>query len=204
MNQLLILRYAATWRAFLQNPRIDVYSIACGATELGLGVQLLLQVNAQLGSGVLQLVQVGLVLLLVLNLVLQSLKGSHGSRVVIDSSASLQRFLDDGWRRNQVIRETVVQHSLDLEQVVGVLELLFVSGVSISELRKNTRCSHCNNTKSNIPGSKLFKSLFLVVVGRIHSDLGERDSGHRRHSASRSDKGSGSGGRTESGGDHWW
>lgn len=127
---------SAMWRAFLQNPRIDVYSIACGATELGLGVQLLLQVNAQLGSGVLQLVQVGLVLLLVLNLVLQSLKGSHGSRVVIDSSASLQRLLDDGWRRNQVVRETVVQHSLDLEQVVGVLELLFVSGVSISELRK--------------------------------------------------------------------
>lgn len=52
-----------------------------------------------------------------------------------------------------------------------------------------------------IPGGEFFKGLFLVLVRRVHSDLGKGDSGHRWGSESWSSNGSGSG-RTDSGGDH--
>lgn len=90
------------------------------------GVQILFQVNAQLLSDVLQLFQVSGILLFVFNLVLQCLKGSDGSRVIVYSSTSLQCFFNDCWGRHQVVRETVVQDSLDLEKIVCVFELLFV------------------------------------------------------------------------------
>lgn len=162
--------------------------------SLGLGVQFLLQVNAQLGSGLLQLIQVSLVLLLVFNLVLQRLEGSDGSRVVVDSSASLQCLLDHRRSWNQIVGETVVQHSLHLKQVVGVLELLLVSAGLV-----------CGNVSyvwaGYIPGGELLKSLLLVLMRRVHSDLREGDSGHGWRSKSWSSNGSGSG-RTDSGGDH--
>lgn len=105
----------------------DVFEVSLHLSR----VQLLLQVNAELLSDVLQLLEVGLVLLRVLNLVLQSLEGSDGSWVVVDSSTSLQSLLDDRWSWDQIVRETVVQDSLDLEQVVSLLKLVFVSVVSI-------------------------------------------------------------------------
>lgn len=91
------------------------------------GKQLLLEVDAQLLSNVLQLLQVGLVLRVVLNLVLQGLEGSDSGGVVIDTSARLQRLLDDNGRGDQVIGEAVVQDSLHLKEVVGTLKLLLVS-----------------------------------------------------------------------------
>lgn len=92
-----------------------------------IGVQVFFQVNTQLLSDVLQLLQVGGVLLFVFHLVFQGLEGSDGSWVVVDSSTSLQCFFNDDRGRDQVVGETVVQDSLDLEEIVCVFELLFVS-----------------------------------------------------------------------------
>lgn len=83
------------------------YLIVCALVVLYylrfVGKQLLLEVNAQLLSNVLQLLQVSLVLRVVLNLVLQGLEGSNSGGVVVDTSARLQRLLDDDGRGDQVI-----------------------------------------------------------------------------------------------------
>jgi len=59
--------------------------------------QLLLQINAQLFSDVFQFFQVSIVLLLSLNLVLQTLKNSDSGGIVVDSSASVQSLTNDSW-----------------------------------------------------------------------------------------------------------
>lgn len=95
--------------------------------------QLLLQVDAEFLSNLLQLLEVSLVLLRGLDLVLQGLECSDGGWVVVNSSTSLQGLFDDGWGRDQVVGETVVQDSLHLEQVISLVEFVFVSIVSIEE-----------------------------------------------------------------------
>ena len=79
----------------------------------------------------LQLVQVCLVLLLVLHLLPDALKDAHGSRVVIDASRGAQSSFNDGGRGHEIVREAVVQATLDLEQVLRgreEIDVAFVEG----------------------------------------------------------------------------
>lgn len=126
--------YDVTLKAFRVNlPAASTvqHLVVCALLVVGylrfVGKQLLLEVDAQLLSNVLQLLQVGLVLRVVLNLVLQGLESSDSGGVVVDTSARLQRLLNDDGRGDQVVGEAVVQDSLHLKEVVGAFELLLVS-----------------------------------------------------------------------------
>lgn len=77
----------------------------------------------------LQLVQVCLVLQLVLHLLLDALQNPHGGRVVVDLSGCSQSSLDDLGSGDQIVRETVVESSLELEDVLDLVEKGLVSGV---------------------------------------------------------------------------
>lgn len=98
------------------------------------GEQFFLEVDAQFLSDIGQLVEVGAVLVLVFDLVLQRFEHSDGGGVVVDSAARLQRLFDHGGGGDQVVRETVVEDSLHFEQVVGVFEFQLVSRVSMTSM----------------------------------------------------------------------
>lgn len=75
----------------------------------------------------LELLQISLVLLLVLDLLPNTLKYPNGGRVVVDATGSAESSLNDGRRRNQVVGEAIVQTALELEQILGLLEELDVT-----------------------------------------------------------------------------
>jgi hypothetical protein len=89
--------------------------------------KVLSKVNTELLSGVLELVEVLLVLLLVLDLNLETLKDSDGSGVVVNSAAGLESSQKSLGGGDQVIRENVVENSLDLVEIVGLIKLLVES-----------------------------------------------------------------------------
>lgn len=89
--------------------------------------QVLLEGDSQLLSDLLELFEVSVVLLDVLDLVLQTLEDSDGGSVVVHSSSSLESLTDDGWGWDQVVGESVVEDTLDLEEVVSLVELLLES-----------------------------------------------------------------------------
>lgn len=70
----------------------------------------------------LKLVKVRLVLLLVLNLLLDTLEDPDCSRVVIDTAGSADGRLDDRGGGDEIVREAVVEAALDFEKVLGRLE----------------------------------------------------------------------------------
>lgn len=90
-------------------------------------LKVLSKVNTELLSDVLELIEVLLVLLLVLNLNLKTLKNSDGSGVVVNSAASLESSQKSLGGGDQVVREDVVENSLDLVEIVSLLELLVES-----------------------------------------------------------------------------
>jgi hypothetical protein len=92
-----------------------------------LGEKVLLEGDAELLSNVLESVKVCLVLGLVVNLVFKTLEHSDGGGEVVDSSAGLESLLDHGRCGDQIVGETVVENSLDLKQIVSLLELLLES-----------------------------------------------------------------------------
>lgn len=78
-------------------------------------------------SQALKFIKISLVLLLVLNLLLDTLENSDGSRVVVDPSGGTDGSLDDRGGRDEVMSEAIVETALNLEQVLGGLEKLNVT-----------------------------------------------------------------------------
>lgn len=76
----------------------------------------------QLGNNRLELFQISLVLSLVLHLFLDALQDPDGRGVVVHLSRRLQRALDDSRGGDEIVGETVVQPSLELEDVLDVGE----------------------------------------------------------------------------------
>lgn len=68
-------------------------------------------------------------MLLVLDLLADTLEDADGGRVVVDTSGCAEGSLDDGWGGNEIVGEAVVESSLDLEKVFSVLEELDVAFV---------------------------------------------------------------------------
>lgn len=77
-----------------------------------LGVQVLLQGDAELLAQGLQLVEVLLVLLLVLDLGLDALEDADGRGVVVDAAGGLEGGHEDRGRGHQIVGEGVVQVAL--------------------------------------------------------------------------------------------
>jgi hypothetical protein len=63
----------------------------------------------------------------VLNFFPDALKDSDGGRVVVDTTGRTEGSLNDGGRRDQIVGEAVVQTTLDLEQVLSLLEELDIT-----------------------------------------------------------------------------
>ena len=75
----------------------------------------------------LELIQISLVLLLVFDLLLDTLEDPYGGRIVVNATGSTKSGLDDGRRRDQIVGEAVVQTTLDFEQILRLLEELNVA-----------------------------------------------------------------------------
>jgi hypothetical protein len=75
----------------------------------------------------LEFIQISLILLLVLDLLPDTLKNPNGGRVVVDATGGTKGSLNNRRRRNQIVGEAVIQTTLDLEQILGLLEELDVA-----------------------------------------------------------------------------
>jgi hypothetical protein len=91
------------------------------------GFFLILRRRTKLFLDTLELIQISLVLLLILDLLPDTLKDPDSGRVVVDATGSTEGSLDDGRRRDQIVGEAVVQTALDFEQILGLLEELNVA-----------------------------------------------------------------------------
>jgi hypothetical protein len=69
-----------------------------------------------------ELIQICFVLILVLDLLLNALKNSHRSGVVVHTARRSERGLDNGGCRHEVMRKAVIQSALDLKEVFCRLE----------------------------------------------------------------------------------
>jgi len=83
--------------------------------------------HTQLLPDTLELIQISLVLLLVLDLLPDTLEDPNGRGVVVDTTSSAEGSLDDGRRRDQIVGEAVVETTLDFEQILSLLEELDVA-----------------------------------------------------------------------------
>jgi len=83
--------------------------------------------HTQLLPDTLELIQISLVLLLVLDLLPDTLEDPNGGGVVVDTTSSAEGSLDDGRRGDQIVREAVVETALDFEQILSLLEELDVA-----------------------------------------------------------------------------
>lgn len=79
----------------------------------------------------LEVVKVGLVLSLVLDLGLDTLKDADGGSVVVDLARGTEGSLNDGGGGDEVVGEAVVQSTLELEEVANLLEEGGVLGVEL-------------------------------------------------------------------------
>lgn len=68
-------------------------------------------------------------MVLVLNLLLDTLENADGGRVVVDTTAGTESGLDYLGRRNKVVSEAVVKTTLELEKVLDGVEETNVTGV---------------------------------------------------------------------------
>lgn len=82
----------------------------------------------------LELIQVLLVLLGVLDLLLDTVKHPDGGSVVVHATSSPDGGLNDRGRGDEVVGETIVETTLDLEEVLGRLEEVDVA------LREGLKC----------------------------------------------------------------
>lgn len=96
-------------------------------------VKLLAEVNTELLAHRLEVLDVLLVLLGVLDLVLQALKDAHGRRVVVHTTRSLERLLDNLGRWDEVLRECIVKAALELKEVLHAVKELDVARVELLE-----------------------------------------------------------------------
>jgi len=81
----------------------------------------------------LELIKIGLVLLLVLDLLFNSLEHSDGSRVAVDATSGLDGSGDDLGGGDEIVGEAVVETALNLEEILSSVEKL---DVSLGELFK--------------------------------------------------------------------
>lgn len=79
----------------------------------------------------LQLLQIRRVLIFILNLLLDSLQNPHCRSIIIHFPTSFQSSLNNVHRGNQIIGETIVESSLEFENVGAVGEEGVVSRVEI-------------------------------------------------------------------------
>lgn len=86
-----------------------------------------LERHTQLLPDALELIQISLVLLLVLDLLPDTLEDPNGGRVVVNTTSSAEGSLYDGRRRDQIVGEAVVETTLDFEQILSLLEELDVA-----------------------------------------------------------------------------
>lgn len=70
----------------------------------------------------LELLEVRLVLLVVLNLLLDTLEDADGGCVVVHATGRAECGLDDGGRGYEIVGKTVVKPALHLKEVLGLLE----------------------------------------------------------------------------------
>lgn len=75
-----------------------------------------------------EFLEILLVLLSILDLDLECLKQSDGGGVVVDASGGLESLFEHRGGGNQIVREDVVEETLDLEKVISFVEFLFESG----------------------------------------------------------------------------
>ena len=68
-----------------------------------------------------------MILLLILDLLPDTLKYPNGGRVVVDTTSGAERSLNDGRRRDQIVGEAVVETTLDFKQVLSPLEEMHVA-----------------------------------------------------------------------------
>lgn len=139
-----------------------------GSSLRAFGVQVLLEVDAQLFPHGLQLFQVLVVLAVVLHLGLDAcgkdfrqlgliiplicgsdtlrltLEYPHCSGKVVDPAGGAQSGGDDRWRGHKIVRERVVEVALQLEHILHLLKLLLVSVIQKAE------CQPLNHFTSSI------------------------------------------------------
>ena len=90
-------------------------------SKLGLGL------NTKLLAKRLQLSEVLFVLLLVLNLILDTFEDTDRGRIVVDTASSLQCGFDDSNRGNQIVGKAVVKTALQLEQIIDTIKELDIA-----------------------------------------------------------------------------
>lgn len=83
--------------------------------------------HTKLFSNALEFIQVSLILLFVLHLLPDSLENPYSGRVVVDATGSTKGSLNNRRCRDQIVRETVVQTTLYLKQILSLLEELDVA-----------------------------------------------------------------------------
>lgn len=118
-----------------------------------------------------RLIQISLVLLLVLNLLLQTLEDPHGGAIIVDPPGSLEGLLDDLLGGDEVVGETVVEASLEFEEVLdggeegcvtlveGVVGFFFVSSGGV--LSETGDCRF-DGTGPRYPGGATTKGRYEV------------------------------------------
>lgn len=89
-----------------------------------LKLELLLGLNAKLGLEGSKLLHVLLVESIGAGLDLETLKDADGGRVVVDAAGGLEGSLDDGGGGDEIVTESVVQATLELEEVINVVKEL--------------------------------------------------------------------------------
>jgi hypothetical protein len=87
----------------------------------------MIQRRTKLLLDALEFIQISLILLLVLDLLPDTLKDPNGGCVVVNATGSTKGSLNDGRGRDQVVGEAIVQTTLDFEQILGLLEELDVA-----------------------------------------------------------------------------
>jgi hypothetical protein len=75
-------------------------------------------------------VEVHLVLFLIFDLVSEPFEHPAGGRIIVDSSGRLEGFFEHRGSGHKIVREDVVQHTLDLEQIVCLVKFLFESSLA--------------------------------------------------------------------------
>lgn len=116
-----------------------------------------LQLTKLLNNSV-ELSEVGLVLALVLDLLLDTLENADGGGVVVDLARGAEGSGNNLSGRNEVVREGVVETTLELEEVGDLAKELAVAGVELLVRllglagRVADRCGLVNTNKRGMEG----------------------------------------------------
>ena len=110
-------------------------------------------------------------MLLILHLLLDTLKDTDGSRVIINASGSTQSSLDDFGSRYEVVSEAVIEATLELEEVLDGLE----EGEGISEWTMGVALSKAVDTADDdgiSDGETIARDCASVVDGAVSCVVG--------------------------------